>query len=73
MVSTGETKIMYIAGMNCGHCKASVEKALNALPGVQAEVNLESGQAKITSDGRIPDTQMVSIVTDAGFEVKGMG
>jgi len=70
MTSTGEMKIMHIAGMSCGHCKASVEKALNALPGVRAEVDLANGQASITSDGRIPDAQLAQAVTDAGFEVR---
>jgi Cu+-exporting ATPase len=63
-------KTLRIEGMNCGHCKASVEKALNALPGVRAEVDLEKKEARVVSDGQISDDQMVRVVTDAGFEVK---
>ena len=32
---------MKIEGMMCPHCQAAVTKALNAMEGVKAEVNLE--------------------------------
>lgn len=33
-----------VTGMSCGHCKATVEKALSALPGVEkATVDLSAG------------------------------
>ena len=38
-----------IEGMMCGHCRARVEKALKAVPGVQAvEVSLEAKTAEVT-------------------------
>ncbi len=61
-----------IEGMNCGHCKASVEKALNALPGVKAEVDLEKMEARVVSEGEVSAAQMSEAVTAAGFEVKGV-
>lgn len=70
MSSTGETKVLHIEGMNCGHCKASVEKALNALPGVKAEVDLGKKEARVISDGKVSGEQMTQAVTDAGFKVK---
>lgn len=66
------TKTLSIEGMNCGHCKASVEKALNALPGVRAEVDLEKKEARVVSDGQVSGEQMAKAVTDAGFDVKGV-
>ncbi|NLC24630.1 MAG: heavy metal translocating P-type ATPase, partial [Oxalobacter sp.] len=66
------TKTLSIEGMNCGHCKASVEKALNALPGVRAEVDLEKKEARVVSDGQVSGEEMAKAVTDAGFEVKGV-
>ena len=36
-----------IAGMTCATCAGRVEQALNALPGVQASVNLADEQADI--------------------------
>ena len=41
-------KIMKIEGMACGHCSARVEKALNAIDGVSATVDLEAKTASIT-------------------------
>ena len=34
------TVTVTIDGMSCAHCSARVEKALNALPGVRARVDL---------------------------------
>jgi copper chaperone len=40
--------IMQIAGMSCNHCKMAVEKALQAVPGVEkVQVDLEKKQAVI--------------------------
>ena len=47
------TKKMIIEGMSCGHCSARVEKALNALEGVSAKVDLENKCAEITVTGNI--------------------
>lgn len=66
------TTVLYIEGMNCNHCKASVEKALNALPGVKAEVDLAKKEARVVSDGQVTADQLSKAVTDAGFELKGM-
>ena len=44
-------KKMKIEGMKCMHCKANVEKALAAVPGVTgAEVSLEEKTAVIRMD-----------------------
>jgi copper chaperone CopZ len=36
-------KIVKIKGMSCEHCQNRVEKALNALPGISADVKLKEG------------------------------
>ena len=41
------TKVMSINGMMCAHCQAHVEKALNAIDGVEAKVNLEAKNATV--------------------------
>ncbi|MDL2283559.1 heavy metal translocating P-type ATPase [Oxalobacter sp. OttesenSCG-928-P03] len=71
-MNMSSVKTLSIEGMSCGHCKASVEKALNALPGVKAEVDLEKKEARVVSDGQVADEQMVEAVTGAGFDVKGV-
>ncbi len=62
-------KKMIIEGMACGHCSARVEKALNALSGVSATVDLEAKCATITTDGSMSDEQLKAAVTEAGYEV----
>ncbi len=64
---TTMTKTMVIKGMMCAHCQAHVEKALNALPGVTATVNLEAGTAAVQGD--VSDEVLTKAVTDAGYEV----
>ncbi|GKH46275.1 heavy metal translocating P-type ATPase [Oscillospiraceae bacterium] len=62
-------KTMVIEGMSCGHCSARVEKALNALDGVTAKVDLEAKTASIETEGRASDEQLKAAVTDAGYDV----
>ena len=60
-------KTIVIKGMMCAHCQAHVEKALNALPGVTAAVDLEAGTAAVQGD--VSDEALTKAVTDAGYEV----
>ncbi|MDR2075593.1 MAG: heavy metal translocating P-type ATPase [Desulfovibrio sp.] len=67
-------KKIRIDGMNCGHCAASVEKALRAVPGVTgAQVDLASGTATVEVDGGAPEAALKTAVTEAGFQVVGLG
>ena len=66
------TKVLKVAGMSCMHCSARVEKALNALEGVQAKVDLEKGEATVTLSGEVEDAVLKAAVEDAGYEVTGI-
>ena len=44
------TQTIHIQGMMCPHCVSHVTQALNAIPGVSAQVDLESGTATVTGD-----------------------
>lgn len=59
-----------IEGMSCGHCKASVEKALGGVEGVTAvrEVNLQRGEAVIEGDA--PAEALVAAVAARGYEAR---
>lgn len=70
--STSMEKIIHIEGMNCGHCSAAVERALNALPGVTAKVELENKLAKVQLSGDVSDAELSKAVTDAGYQVTGI-
>ena len=63
------TKIMVIEGMMCGHCSGRVEKALNALDGVEAKVDLEAKTATVTLSREITDETLKTTVENAGYEV----
>lgn len=63
------TKIMKIEGMMCPHCSGRVNKVLNEIEGVSAEVNLEEKTATITLSAEVSDEILVKAVTDAGYEV----
>ena len=63
------TKVMNINGMMCAHCQAHVEKALNAIDGVEAKVNLEAKNATVTLSKEVPDDVLKNAVTEAGYEV----
>ena len=62
-------KKMIIEGMSCGHCTARVEKALNALDGVSAKVDLAAKCAAITLSAPVADEVLKAAVTDAGYDV----
>ena len=47
--------------------KANVEKALSAIPGVTAEVDLEAGTAAVTCPETLPDETLSAAVTEAGY------
>ena len=70
----GDTKPMEkkvtIEGMMCQHCVAHVTKALNALPGVTAVVDLDSKSAVVTGD--VSDDAIRAAVEEAGYEVTGI-
>ncbi|MEG2958967.1 MAG: heavy metal translocating P-type ATPase [Oscillospiraceae bacterium] len=56
-----------IEGMSCQHCSGRVEKALNAIPGVCASVDLAAKTATVHGDA--PEDTLRSAITEAGYEV----
>ncbi len=59
-----------IQGMTCASCVARVERALNALPGVQAEVNLATERAEVRFDAaRVSAKDLADAVRSAGYDV----
>ncbi len=78
VVSNPERKItmqknIHIEGMNCGHCKASVEKALSSVPGVSGvSVDLSSKTATVNTENSASDDALKAAVTGAGFTVKSI-
>ena len=65
-------KTMNIEGMMCVHCKAHVEKALQAIPGVTVQVDLEGGKANVSCPETVTVEDLTKAVTEAGYTVKGI-
>ena len=61
-----------VQGMTSGHCKMSVENALNNLEGVQtAEVNLDAGNVAVTYDeAKVNQEAMKEAIEDQGYDVE---
>ncbi|MBE6990052.1 MAG: heavy-metal-associated domain-containing protein [Ruminococcaceae bacterium] len=65
------TRTMTIEGMMCTHCSGRVEKALNAIPGVTATVDLAAKTATVT--GEADNAALRKAVEDAGYTVVSIG
>lgn len=65
-------KTLNVEGMTCGHCKMSVEGALNKIDGVTAaEVNLEAGSVDVTfEESKVNVDVMKEAVEEQGYDVE---
>ena len=63
-------KTLKIKGMMCGHCEASVKKALEALPEVdEALVSHQEGTAVVKLNAEVADDVLKKTVEDKDYEV----
>lgn len=61
-----------VSGMSCGHCKATLTKAIGELDGVtEVGVDLATGQVTVTSAAEPDDTLIAEVVDEAGYELTG--
>jgi Cu2+-exporting ATPase len=64
------TKTMKIKGMMCGHCEATVKKALESLAEVEeAAVSHEAGTAVLTLNAPVADEVLKATVEEKDYEV----
>ena len=67
------TRTMSIEGMMCGHCEASVKKALEGIEGVnEAVVSHEKGTAIVTLSQEVADDVLRKAVEDRDYKVLGI-
>ena len=67
------TKVISIEGMMCNHCTGTVQKALEAVEGVNAvTMSLEQKNAAVELASNVADEVLTKAVVDAGYEVKGI-
>lgn len=55
-----------IEGMTCGGCRKKVERKLNEIPGVEAEVTLNPGRATLKMMQHLSDQQLQKELSEAG-------
>ena len=66
------TTILEIEGMSCNHCKASVEKALKGIAGVESvDIDLATGKAMVK--GTFDTEEAIKAVEAIGFTAKLAG
>ena len=63
-------KIIEVKGMMCGHCEATVKKALEELPQVEeAKVSHTDGRAIVTLSEETGDDILKKVIEDHGYQV----
>ncbi|WP_296903613.1 heavy metal translocating P-type ATPase [uncultured Megasphaera sp.] len=63
-------KVLKITGMMCGHCEATVKKALEALDGVEeATASHEKGEAVVKLSKDVADATLKKTVEDKDYKV----
>ncbi|MCK8516721.1 heavy-metal-associated domain-containing protein [Methylonatrum kenyense] len=55
-----------VTGMDCGHCKQAVEKAVSGIDGVQS-VQVELAGARVTVTGDVRPETVVETIRGAGY------
>ena len=71
--SNDMTKTVKIEGMMCGHCEATVKKAMEKLPFVEsAEVSHEKGTAVLTLSGEFDEAAVKEAVEDRDYTFIGV-
>ena len=66
--ATARSVDLAIEGMTCAACAARIEKVLNRLPGVEANVNFASEKARVRiDDGTVDLERIVTAIRKAGY------
>lgn len=66
-----QTKVIYVDGMMCNHCKAHVEEACKKVPGVSdAVVSLQDKNVTVTCEEKVTDEALKHSIKEAGYEAK---
>jgi len=63
-----QTLDLQLTGMTCAACSGRIEKTLNALPGVEARVNLATERARVRfNPGMTAEDDLIAAVQRAGY------
>jgi len=60
-----------IKGMSCGHCTASVTKALSGIDGIiNVQVDLGKGEAVFEETKPVSAEKIKTVISSIGFEIE---
>ncbi len=62
-------KTIVIDGMMCENCKTRVERVLNDMEHIVANVNLKKGEAYVQAEMEISDEKLKEVIEKAGYSV----
>lgn len=65
--------MLRITGMTCEHCARTIEKALNALPGVKAQVSFPDAQAHVELREALSTERLLKAVQAKGYGATFLG
>ena len=65
---TSDSRVFYVEGMKCNHCKANAEKALQSVAGVES-VDIDLAAATATVQGNFNIEEAIAAVEEIGFKV----
>ena len=58
-----------VAVMKCGNCSATIDKALNVIPGVKAKADHVKGSVELELEDESKLAQIKEAIEDLGFDV----
>jgi copper chaperone len=61
-----------IPDMSCGHCSASISRAVQALdPGARLSFDMQARRAQVQTS--LPEAQVIAALEDIGFSAAAVG
>jgi len=58
-----------VPGMSCGHCTATIEKAIKAADS-NAKVTCDTGTRKVDVESTLSEEALAEAIRNAGYEVR---
>ncbi|HEX7405622.1 MAG TPA: heavy metal translocating P-type ATPase, partial [Candidatus Nanopelagicaceae bacterium] len=62
-----ESLTLRVGGMTCSSCVSTIERALNAIPGVSASVNLASETAHVIAPAEMNPKELITAIKSTGY------
>lgn len=75
MHAMATTDTITVPEIHCGHCKSSIEGALQPMAGIDAaEVDIEATTVTVTyDDGAVTRDQIIAAIEEQGYDVPQAG